>query len=1035
MPFLQKIVDDISIQQKDLRRLRHHCYVFPTRRAGIYFKKHLTDRFKRQFIWSPLVLSIMELTEYLTDQVLLDPVTMVLELYKIYQKYEPEVRFDKFYPWGQLIVQDFNDIDKYLVDAEQLFSNLKDVKEVDELFAIPEEELSFLKLFWRVFEKEEVTEVEQEFIRIWEILGKVYQEFKLSLQTQNAAYEGMAQRSIIERLESGDLVLPFDKIVFAGFNALTKTEEQILSFFTKNYPEKTKIYWDTDVYYMTNKTQEAGKFMRNYQAKWPDLPHDWSSQTDLTQASKNLHLIGVPLQVGQAKYVGQLLQNIVGEEEKQLKAAETALVLGDEGLLFPMLHALPENIETVNITMGYPLKNNPLYHLLETIVQLQKTSITTELPVDDLLIQHSVDPKPDTKIAFYSKFILQILNNPFIQPFAKEEIQQYMAYIARNNLLYIYGSTIQERLTPPIFKLIFRKADHFQPLIETFNDLLVLLFHQIKNGYTDAVGNEAEDINAKPDEVWTDKTPTNDSSNLLTNDSSNLPNNDSPNLPTNEPKTSIELEFIYHLLKQLRKLEETLNKYRQRVELDTFWRLFREIIQSVKLPFTGEPLRGLQIMGFLSTWTLDFKNVFVLGLNEGNIPSSRQVRSFIPFHLRKAFGLPTFLDQDAIYAYHFYHLLQRSENIYLLYNTEVGKLGSGEKSRFVLQLEHELARFPNINIHHQIVTTAIQAQALDDSPLAIPKTEAVMDRLNRYLSSEPQPEEQVAKKLAPSALALYINDPVQFYFRYIAELYEIEAVDEDINPIIFGNILHKTIELLYKPYQKSLITEEVIGKILGKKRKITTALNRAFKEEKFNHHREGKNLLLKKVIHRLVIKILKNDQTDAPFQIIGLEAREYATELNIGNGRTVGITGIIDRVDQVVWEGEKVYRVLDYKTGNIRINDSARALTLDFDRYLNTYFEKPDYKSGFQAYLYSYLFWLQKKQEQPNIVAGIYAVRFLNKGIKYLRNGELLTDEFFEAFEKQLKSMLIELFDAETPFLQSEEEKRYEYSPYKGLVL
>ncbi len=1157
--FLQKIVDDIDLQAQELTELKDYCYVFPTRRAGVYFKKYLTTRFKDRFLWSPQVFSVVEFMEHLSEQVVLDPITLIFELYRIYQQKEPEVAFDKFFHWGQIILRDFDEADKYLVDAKALFSNLKDYKQLEEDFALPDESFEYLKLFWNVLDKEENTELEQEFIRIWEILGEVYKEFKETLSKNNAAYEGMIQRQILAQLKEGTLQIPFKQIVFGGFNALGKAEEGIIQHLVKNF--NAKVYWDTDVYYLNDKKQEAGKFISKYYEKWKDnVQHIWETQTDFITQNKNIHLVGVPLKVGQAKYTGELIQQAIAKDT--LEIGETAIVLGDESLLFPVLFAIPKNVEAINITMGYPLKDSPLYKLLEVMVQLYKTGIVTETSLENEEKKHLNGAAKTKKVAFYSKFVLQIINNPFIKAFAKEEVDRYAAYIARNNLLYINAETIRRRLEPSVFQIIFQCTEIFPDLIKRFNDLLVKLFSEIK----EANKTEDADLNVKPDEVEAEK--------------------------VQAIKDSITLEFIYHLLKHLKKLEETLKKYQQNITLDTFWKLFREVIQSVKLPFTGEPLRGIQVMGFLETRTLDFKNLFVLGLNEGILPATKPHQTFIPFNLRKGCGMPTFLDQDAIYAYHFYHLLQRSENVYLFYNTEVGNLGSGEKSRFLLQLEHEIKNHENtqINLQSQLVTASLPAIKKEKEGLKIPKSEAVMQKLERYLKRYVTVDDLKPKAYAPSALSTYIHCPVQFYFKYIAELHELEAVDEDINPIIFGNILHKTIELLYidllynKLAEYELITDKVILQAVqysnlaaynikllvednkkittevkvsaenqeliaakgeaenkqekayldlvdttkkwltehisielqqkqgakratlkeakksndAKKKKIKTLFDefnipdfeeitvallqkaktrlishllrqdleetkveasdiakllkrpkfierqllKAFREEKFNHHKEGKNLLLKKVILRLVKKVLKNDEKDAPFRIIGLEAQEYKTSLDIGDGREVRISGIIDRIDQVEWEVEgideplRVYRILDYKTGNIKIFDTQNAFKITIERYMDKYFDDSSYKAGFQAYLYGYLFWRRAKDKHipVNISLGIYALKEIHKGIRYLRKGELIQDDFFLAFEAKLKEMLVELYDKDIPFTQSEEEDAYQWSPYKGLV-
>ncbi len=1013
-PFLKYIVDQIDLDG-DLTRLKDYCFVFPTIRAGVYFRKYLTERLQGKYFWSPHIFSIVQFSEFLTDKVTLDSVTLVFELYKSYRKFEPEVRFDEFYHWGQMVARDFDEVDKYLVPADKLFQNLKDLKEIEEQFPVAEEDMAFLNQFWSIIVKEDnENDLQDEFIRIWEILGQVYHDFRAFLSKTGATYEGMAQREIVEKLEAKTLDIPFTKVVFGGFNALSNAEKRIVELLERQCD--TTVYWDTDYYYMSSPKQEAGKFVRQYTKQWlKNKSHDWDAQTDLSKHPKNVHMVGVPLKVGQAKHLGQVLNDLL--ERNQLNIEETAIVLGDESLLFPVLYALPDAIQNINITMGYPLKNTPLFQLMESIVFLQKTRQDVEKkenPPAPVELEEGASPKAIPTTLFYNKFIYEILNNPFIKFFDREGVRKYMRYLEEYNMIYAYDTTIQERFTHPIYKRIFRKTDTYKDLLTCFSEVLNIIYYELK---------KQED----------DKDEKDDSEEDLFDEHE-------------ERQLSIEREFIFQILRQMKRLEEILRDYKQLVNMDTFWKILKEILQSVKLPFTGEPLRGIQVMGFLETRTLDFKNIFVLGLNEGSIPSTKAHQTFIPFNLRRGFRMPTFLDQDAIFAYHFYHLLQRSENIYLCYNTEVGNFGGGEKSRFLLQLEEELALYENVKFSSELVSAPLPTKNPVLNRVVIEKNKEVMKRLHRYVTNPPDYEppvlppdseeevpERVTKTLSPSALSLYINCPVQFYLRYVAQLYELDSLDEEISPKIFGNVLHRTIELLYEPHQAQLLTGELIERIRQNNKKIERALLKAFREEKFPHHKEGKNLLLKKVILRLINKILENDRDDAPIRIIGLEATDYQKEIELPDGRMVLVSGTIDRIDAIQVDGEEIVRILDYKTGKVKLNDTKAALKYPFQKYLGKYFDDADYKTGFQAYLYSYLYW--DAHPEQTIISGLYALKEINKGIRYLRKKEPLSKEFFQEFDIQLRAMLTELYDERHPFIQCEDpNKRYFFSPFKSLV-
>jgi hypothetical protein len=1054
--FLSYLINQELKQITHPNELQDYCYVFPTRRACKFFEEQLRKQFKGTYFWSPRTFSIIDFFTYLYeetfDSVVMEGTQAVFELFNSYKNHEPEANFDSFYAWGQLVLKDFDEVDRYMADTDALFANLKDIRDLDDVFALAPEQLSFIKQFWRVLDKDENTDIEKEFIRIWEVLGIVYKEFRANLQKNKAAYEGMAQRIVVDELLAKRLTIPFKRVVLGGFNALSTVEKCLIEHLTAHH--NSKIYWDTDAYYMDNKRQEAGHYIRQYYDLWKNNPHhDWACQTNLLSAHKNLRVVGVPLKVGQAKYTGQLLRQIV---DKQLfNMVDTAVVLGDESMLFPMLYSLPENIEKINITMGYPLRFTPLYQLLEALVQLHKTS------------ELASATQPNAKTTYYAKFVVQIVNNPFIKVIAPQEIGKLLYSIEYNNSIRMYPDSIVKRFedykpqqegATSIFEDLFedindttRYVSPSMGIISVFEKVLKHLFNHLKQTNPTAILDNAnakinedeevalineaigeEQIGSKEDLLFdienTEQTASAQNTEQKTNEGDEKEEEKTP---------PIEAEFIYEMLKQLRQLNGILRRYRQLVTLDTFWKLFREVVQGEKLQFTGEPVRGLQIMGFLETRVLDFKNLIILSVNEGNIPVGKPLNTFIPHSLRRAFGLPTFFEQDAIYAYHFYRLLQRAQNVYLLYNTEVGSLGSGEKSRFLLQLEYELQGQSLIDMRHKIVMAPLVVDIVPPKAISVEKNEEVIAKLDRFLTNTPKTEELPLKRLAPTALNTYINCPMQFYWKEIAQLYETKTIDEEINDRILGNVLHKTLELLYQPFMAYPITEKTIDKMMRNERLIQSNLNKAFDAENFTHHKEGRNLLLKKVIRRLVMKILEKDRTYAPFEIVGLEASEYTVDLPLPDGKVVGLKGTIDRIDRVTLPDQsQYYRILDYKSGRVDITTSVAGLAKDTETYLSKYFVDPKFKAGLQVYLYAYLFWNNQQRNVP-VQAGLYVLREINKGILFLRDGEILSTEFFEAFEVQLQNLLSELFNYNYPFMQTENdvEKRYEYSPYKGLLV
>lgn len=1068
--FIDHIIQHSVGKIKHTTDLQNHVYVFPTKRAGKFFEKALVKHVKRKYMFAPQIFSISDFFRHVYENfvapnaIIIPPAKAVFELFLCYKNHEPEVNFDSFYTWGQLVLKDFDEIDKYLADTDKLFTSIKDIKNLDKEFAIPQEQLSFIKEFWRVLEKENNTDMEKEFIRIWEILGQVYPNFKETLIQKQYAYEGMAQKIIVEQLLSGTLQLPFERIVWAGFSALSTIERLFIEYITQD-SQNGYVYWDTDSYYMNDERQEAGYFLRQYYKMWKNHDrHNWEAQTDLTRAYKQIRVVGVPLKVGQAKYTGQVLEQIV--DHKTLDIVKTTIVLGDENLLFPILYALPSNVERLNITMGYPLRNTPLFQLLEQIVQLHKIAVKND-PND-----------PTARPLYYAKTVLYILNNPFIKSLEKEKVEQCINYITRNNKIRLYPESVYARFFKttvtttqkeayieqiqqqnvhelplelyeafehPIFAVLFK--DISQPkiyptpsvgIIEVFEKILELLYRHFTAEILQKI-----DINLKMSEenyiFAADETAEQDGDTVEPDVDTEMPNTEPTTAEINLP---IEAELIYNMLKHLHIIESTLKDYRQIVTLDTFWKLFKQMLQEQRLNFIGEPVRGLQLMGFLETRVLDFENIILLAVNEGVIPTTKSNATFIPFNLRRAFNMPTNNDYDAAAAYNFYHLLQRSKNIYLLYNTEINAMGDQEKSRFILQIENELLpQNPNITYLSKIIMPPLQnnPKCIGVEKIIIPKTPDIIDILNEYQvpdTNDPDADTN-SKRIFPTALLTYINCPVEFYWRYIAQLKDVNNIDdliEDIDNRLFGNILHRAIELLYKPFCQYPITATIIKKLLESPKLINRCLNKAFEDNLFEIPKEGKNALIKRVLKRLVEKVLENDMNDAPFKIIGLETHEYTTDFTLSNGTVVGIKGVIDRIDSIeIPEIGTCYRVLDYKTGEVEIVKAKNVNKEDLATYFEKYFNDPKYKAGFQIYLYAYLFWKNNNQ-MPFVKAGLYTLKRINQGILFVRDGEVLTKDDFEAFEKKLRALLDELFNPEIPFVQTEyTEERYKYSPFKGL--
>ncbi|MBP6334783.1 MAG: PD-(D/E)XK nuclease family protein, partial [Bacteroidia bacterium] len=727
---------------------------------------------------------------------------------------------------------------------------------------------------------------------------------------------------------------------FAGFYALTKTEEVILEHFIVNHG--AKIFWDADSFYVDQKYQEAGTFFRK--GKLASTDFKWK-MNHFADREKTIEITGVPLLVGQARYAGELLSSMMDDPE--FKPERTAVVLPDEKLLFPMLYSLPEKLMDINVTMGYPLRVTPLYNLFEALVGFRKNQRREK----------------DAGRSFYYRDTMAVLNHPYIRLLAPLEIQKWISNYNRTRSIRIREDQFTGSV-PAVFKLIFSDLSGMQEIFKWFREILQMILAAMKQ--------------------------------------------------ENFKFHSLESEFVVQFYTQLSRLEDALVAEDLNVELDTSWFLFREIIQSVKIPFTGEPLNGLQVMGFLETRVLDFDRVILLSVNEDVLPASGNKPSFIPFNIRKAFGLPTFEDQHAVSAYHFYRLLQRAEKIHLIYNTESKAIAGGEMSRFLLQIEHELvpAFSGKIKLTRKVLSTSFAKESIE--PIVIQKTLEVLASIEKYGQKKIGIDsESKVLSFSPSALNTYINCPLKFYFRYLAGLKEPDETQEFMEAAGFGSILHRTMHLLYDGH-----TDLLESTVNSKKALVDSMLDQAIQEVLLTDKQlEGKNLLLRNVLKELIGKILKADSADTPILLHALEKKVFRS-LEIDNGIKVQLHGIVDRID----EHQNVIRILDYKTGNV----TKRKLKEVSDLFID-----PVFKEQFQAMLYAYIV----RQDNPgkNIKAGLVTLRDMSKGIWYLNDGEPYSDETLIEFESGVKKILNEIFDPATPFLQTIDEKRCNYCAYAGI--
>ncbi len=937
------------------------CFVFPGRRAGLFFQQHLSKLLKKP-LWSPTTLTINEFIQEFSVHPIADKITLVFELYQVYEEiYKTGNSFDEFLPWGEIILNDIDDIDKYYANPKQVFSNLLSIKEIEDDYSfLNEEQIETIQSFWHSFNPHKLSEHQEEFIRIWERLYEVYQLFNQRLQDKNMTYEGAVYRSIAEKIHTKEpLDIKYPKIIFVGFNALNKCEKDL--FHHLMIGNKAEFIWDYTPWLIPEdrlnknpferiKENEAVRFMLDNLDHYPS-PRDWHYPAN--EELPHITITSVASDTAQTQVVHQYLSDLPKENTKPGldSALKTAVVLTDENMLLPVLHSIPEDYDKVNITMGYPIKNTPAYGLLELIFDLQKNGRQTKAG----------------KTWYYFRNVIPILTHQYIEPLNTELHKELAHSITKENKTYIEGHELQKsELLSAIFKIVDKS--------ENFSKYLIHLLQQVYTG---------------------------------------LQNSDSTQ--------SIEKEFIYQLHLTITQLAGLISKLKVDITPDTWMKLFKRAVDLKSIPFRGEPLKGLQVMGILETRALDFENLIVLNMNEGVFPQTGATNSLIPYNLRKAFNLPTIEHQDAIFAYYFYRLIHRAKNVQLLYNSSAQGMQTGEMSRFLFQLKYE---YPKDKLSFSTAVENINIAS--HQTFYVDKNEQVMKVLKQYL-------EGGKKKLSPSALSTYFECPMRFYYKYVLKAYEPEEITEDIDPRIFGTLFHETVETIYQPFINKEVLPEDIDLILKDKNRISKALYSSFNTY-FNHELteddfkdiQGKNVLVFDIILKYVYQFLKVEKQHAPFFLTGLE-KEVDAVLQVED-KKIHLGGTIDRLD----EKERVVRVIDYKTG---AGD-------DFFSDVEELFSQKKHKSKkaiFQTLLYSYIL----KSKDSNIPAfhpGVVWIKKIFTSPNYTlkkgtaTNNETLTLEMVEEeYMSELKKHLGDLFNPNIAFSQTEYADSCESCSYKGV--
>jgi ATP-dependent helicase/nuclease subunit B len=940
--FLSQLAHHLSEKHKD--DLSKLCVILPNRRAKLFFKTQLSLIHGKP-IWAPDIYSIEDWLTELSGLKACDNLNLTFRFYKVYTDLEGSnaQEFDEFVKWAQVLLHDFNEIDAYLVDTQKLFASISEAHAME---------------VWNV-DGSAPTEFQKNYLKFWKQLGLYYARFKEFLLKENLAYQGLIFRhcsdDILNLLAKSEPGQGWKKLIFAGFNALSEAEEKIIR--TLLMEEKAEIFWDADDYYLNNPSQEAGKFLRKYIGKEASEKNKTlnSQGKDISwignyfkNSPKNIHVIGVPQKTAQAKAAGEILSTMPEGANLQ----DTALVLADEKLLIPVINALPENIDKANITMGYPLKNAPFAGLADAALKIQENPVRMNFK--------------GKNFKFYYKDVVLLLSHP------------YMGYlknisIKHKELLIHIISRIR------IENRIFLRPKDLEKLAEGFENEYQL----IKPLFEDWEDNPEKALNCLLNLV-----------NLLGSEieKQNQQNNH-----------LIESEYLYLYAKLIRQTIALQKEYQEIKNLHTLRLIFSQLVSAQALPFYGEPLSGLQIMGMLETRTLDFKTIILLSANEGTLPSGKSNNSFIPYEIKKRFGIPTYTEKDAIFAYHFYRLIQRAENIYLLYNTETDEMGSGEKSRFIAQMMHELPKI-NSAIHF---TERLMAMPLPQNKSVLPSVKKSAEILEKI-------ENLCKKGISPSALNNFNNCPLDFYFKYIAGLRADEEVEETIEAASMGTAIHDVLHKLYLPFIGKIIKVSDIDDMFKQIEEMTK--EEFIKKFSNNDLSSGKNLLTLNISVNFIRNFLKKEKEyitslSAENQFLTIQHLEETLEAELhiktsGTEKVVKIKGTADRIDKI----GKSIRLIDYKTGNVKPEDlKMQEMSQIAD---------PEKGKSLQLLLYSLMYLTKYPQGNEPIQSGIIGFKKLSAGLMKLemdgKSGILPSD--IEELKIHLSALLSSLFDENIPF-------------------
>ena len=923
--------------------LKDVCFVFPSRRSSLFFRKYL-GLCSSGPLFSPELLTVSDLFDRLSPYARADRIELVSILYKHYVELGAAAglmcdSFDEFVYKADTLLSDFNDVDQYDVDAASLFTNVRDLESISTDYDyLSEGQREAIRNFWKItLDNSSQRPGKMRFLQVWNILGPLYDAFTGDLASRGIAYDGMMTREVARMADSHDARLDevlskYDRIVFVGHNALSVCERKLFDYVRNS--GKGDFYWDFNGELLRDSNNKASQFISGYISDYPSR----YALEDKAEGYPDVEVISVPSATGQAKKVAECLHG--------LNPDSTAIVLPDESLLMPLLNSVPEEITKINVTMGYGLSNSALAALMSSLGPLQLNRRTK-----------------GGETTFYHKDVTAVLSHPFVLNACSDESKALQTRINLNNLVQVPASLLCEG-QPELLAAIFRPVDSVDEAYDWQLHVIELLAGRISD---------------------------------------------------------LEKEFAYGYYKAISHIRDLQIPYLDKLE--TYFHFLRQITARLNVPFRGEPLHGLQVMGPLETRALDFENVIILSVNEGTFPAKNQIDSYIPYSLRRGFGLPTPELFDSISAYHFYRSIYRARKVVLMYDSRTFGVHSGEPSRFIMQLKHHYTQVPLVE---KVCTYTISPA--ERGTASVVKDEEVMKQLKEVYVDE-------GHSFSASSLNDYMGCPLKFYYTKVKGIKESDKVDEGFESGPFGTAFHGVMEKLYDPYRNEIISPDVIGRLLGEKEKLD-ALICSQLDEAFRYNGlpiSGKRLVTFEMLRKIVLATLEYDRNYAPFIYLDGERKIYA-DLDV-DGVKVNLMGIIDRLDSK----EGTVRIVDYKTGSVKLQNKSDKDKVTVEKIFDTGMGNNRPYSAFQMYLYAYLMARFKSGTLNGGGLGADPVEDMDICVyqmKEIFKPSLWTfgsnDAMLRDFEDRLKALIREIM-SEGEFVARPSEKSCDYCPVRVL--